>query len=256
MRKAHFVRAVLVVSALIVFVLSSVFSVCGAQTAEFSLSHAQVSVNRLFEVTLSAKGEDSLSAFVAELSFDPEVLKFDSASVTDSSAQYSVNSHEKGKLTVVYLDEDGASCADSTALISFKFKALAVGNTQIKLFVRDAISPEAEDISVLRCTSSQVTVLSKVSADKNSNKGTSSQESVITITEKHEEGNSLIKGATNIGGVPVSNQTIASVVLSFLCTLCVAVYIAYKIGAHRQKEKLKPAPLIYKDEAGNDELSD
>ncbi len=254
MSRNHIFRCVMAVLASVALLVSSVLFVQGAEGLEFSLSHAQVSVNRLFEVTLSAKGEYSLSAFIAELIYDPDVLRYDSAFVQDD-VQYSVNSLEAGKLTVVYLDEDGASCTDSTALMSFKFKALAEGNTEIKLSVRDAITPESTDISVLRCTSSQITVLSLVHNDKSGNKAVSNEKSTSEVFDVDEEGNSFIKGVTNIGGVPVSNQTIVSVVLSFLCTLCVAVYIAYKIGAHRQKEKLKPAPLAFKDKAGNDELS-
>lgn len=255
MSRNHIFRCVTAMLASLALLQSSVMLVQGAEGLGFSLSHEQVSVNRLFEVTLSAKGEYSLSAFIAELIYDPDVLRYDSASVQDD-VQYSVNSLEAGKLTAVYLDERGVSCTKGTVLMSFKFKAMTEGNTEIKISVRDAITSESTDISVLRCTSSQVAVLSKVSADKNSDKVTSSKESVTETTEKYEESNSLIKGTTNIGGVPVSNQTIVSIVLSFLCTLCVAVYIAYRLGVHRQKEKQKPVPLVFKDRAGNDELSD
>lgn len=255
MSLTRFVKSVLAVLVSVALLVSSVLLVQGAEGLGFSLSHVQVSVNRLFEVTLSAKGECSLSAFVAELSFDSEALRFDSASVQDD-VQYSVNSLEEGSLTVVYLDESGASCTDGTALMSFKFKALAEGNTNIQLSVRDAITPEAEDISVSQCVSSQVTVLSSANADKNSEKGVSPQGAAVEPTEKYDESNAFIKGTTYIGGVPVSNQTIVSLVLSFLCTLCVAVYIAYKIGSHKQKEKQKPVPLVFKDKAGKDEISD
>ncbi len=256
MSRTSFVKGVPIALLVAVMVLFSAFEVCTAQTAEFVLSDVKASVNRLFEVTLSAKGECSLSAFVAELLYDPEVLSFDSASVLCDDAQYSINSLEKGKLTAVYLDEKGTSCTEDTALISFKFKALAVGNTYIQLFVRDAITSLSEDIAVFECTGSNVAILSNATTEKSSSKASSIDVSASEPFASDEESDSLIKGTTYIGGVPVSNQTIVALVLSFLCTLCVAVYIAYKVGMHRQKEKQKPAPLIYKDKAGNDELSD
>lgn len=254
----RFLRAFLLFTIVAVMVIFSSFWVSAEPLAEFSLSDTQVSKNRLFEVVLSCKAEDKLSAFVAELTYDSEIVSFDSASVIHKSAQHSVNSSEKGKLTVVYLNEDGVSCNENTALMRFKFNAVCAGNTDIELSVRDAICCDCEDMEVLVCTPSQIVISQSAVgvSDKNKEDSDSCFTGAEPVVINGETDTTLIKGATNIGGVAFSNQTIVSVVLSLLCVMSLALYLAYRAGAHRQMKKQKPAPLEYKEKAGGNINSD
>lgn len=253
MNSPRFLRVFLLFTIVAVMVVFSSVLVSAGSLAEFSLSDAQVNKNRQFEVVLCCKTEDKLSAFVAELTYDYEAVSFDSASVIHKSAQYSVNSSEKGKLTAVYLDEDGISCKENTALMSFKFKALCAGNTEINLSVRDAITCDSANVEVLTCAPSQVVI--SQSAISLSDKNKEDSDSDLTDSEpvaiNGETDTTLIKGTTNIGGVAFSNQTIVSVVLTLLCVMSLALYLAYRAGTHRQMKKLKPAPLEYKEKAGS-----
>lgn len=253
----HSLRCAVVGLILTALVLSSVFVAYSARGADFSLSDLQVKANRLFEVVLSCRNTENLSAFVADILYDSAAVSFDSASVSDKSAQYSVNSLNEGRLTAVYLNEDGASCTENTALMSFKFKALQTGSTEIQLSVRDAVTSFAEDVEVIATVSAQVVITDSASDSK----GRSGNSAAVNTDSQHpdtteEDESALEMGTTRIGGASLSNQTMIAAALAFLCTLCVAVYVAYKIGVHRQKEKQKPVPLSYKDNTGNDEKSD
>ena len=220
MSKVKFAKTVLSLLVATVIMFSSAVSALATCEAEFSLSDAQASLNRLFEVTLCAKGDINLSSFVAELAFDSQVLKFDSASVEENDAQYSVNTSQKGRLTAVYLCEDGVSLEENKSLMTFTFKALNVGNTQIELSVRDAITSDLTDVAVSECVYSKVTVTganaSSTTKDKNPHPNDAEKEDV-TSTEKSEV--SFIKGRTDIAGFSISNQTLVSLSLSFVCTL-------------------------------------
>ena len=258
MNSPRFLRVFLLFTIVAVMVVFSSVLVSAGSFAEFSLSDTQVNKNRQFEVILCCKTEDKLSSFVAEFTYDSEVVSFDSASVIHKSAQHSVNSSEKGKLTAVYLDEDGISCKENTALMSFKFKALCAGNTEINLSVRDAITCDSANVEVLTCAPSQVVI--SQSAISLSDKNKEDSDSDVTDSEpvaiNGETDTTLIKGTTNIGGVDFSNQTIVSVVLTLLCVMSLALYLAYRAGTHRQMKKLKPAPLEYKEKAGSNINSD
>ncbi len=255
--KAH--RVVLSLLIAIVLVLSSAVVAFAGSEAQFSLTDAQVQNGRLFKVTLRAKTDAELSSFVCELLYDSQVLKFNSAEVLEGEAEYSVSTLEDGKATAVYLCEEGVVCTKGTSLMTFTFKAIETGNTQIKLSVKDAIASDLADVAVSECVPSKVMVLGASTSGTENRKGknaTANNADTQNLSSTDESKISFINGRTDIAGLSISNQTLVSFALSFLCTLCVAVYLAYRLGAHRQKEKQKSVPLAFKDNTGNDELSD
>lgn len=230
--------------------LASAFSAFASTDALFSLSDTEVQKGRLFEVTLKAEADTEISSFVCELLYDSQVIAFNSAKVLESDAGYSINTLEEGKVTAVYLCEDGVSCTEETELMTFKFKALEAGSTQIELFVKDAIASDLSDVEASRCVSSRVTVLSAGVTDARSDKNkTAVQKNTDTESDVNtqEASDSFIKGSTDIAGFDISNQTLTALVLSFVCTVLVSLYGAYRLGAKKQSKNQRGVPLDYKD---------
>lgn len=245
MSKAVGFTVVALLAAVLMF--SSILSAFADSDARFSLSDAQAEKGRTFEVTLRADIDAEISAFVCELSYDSQVLKFNSAEVLGKDVQHSVNTLEDGKVTAVYLCEEGIPCMNDTALMTFTFKALEKDKTQIKLSVKDAITSDLYDVEVYECVSSEVTISGaslRSIKDKTATAGNADTQNVASADENKI---SFIKGRTDIAGFSVSNQTLVSLMLSFVCTMCVAVYVAYKLGVRKQSKIQKGAPLEYKD---------
>lgn len=223
--------------------------VSGAESAEFSLSDAKSGEGRLFELTLSAQGSDNLAAFVAELQFDTEKLEYRSETVCSENAEYSVNT-ENGKITVAYLCEEGIDCRESESLVTFSFKALSSENSQVSLSVREVVDTDSRDITVFSEKGAAVTIQTGVpSADSGSYsaqggavsgdaQGVEATQASSDISDNLQiESDRVQSGSLNIEDDKDNSAIVVSCVLAVMALLCVAVFVAYRVGAESHKRK-------------------
>ncbi len=121
------------------FSASFASSVSATNEASFSLEDIATNKNRLFDTNLCVSCE--VAAFVAEISYNPDELRFDSAKAFNETALISVNSEVSGKVKIAYLCEDGAS----GELIMLSFKSFTF-DTEISLEVSQVIDKNGSDI--------------------------------------------------------------------------------------------------------------
>ena len=78
------------------FFLASVIT-ASAQDCEFSLTDAQPNVGRLFRFSLECRSTNKIAAFVSEIEYDAQALKYRSVRKEAENAEYSINVIEEGK---------------------------------------------------------------------------------------------------------------------------------------------------------------
>lgn len=165
--------------------LTSVIT-ASAQNCEFSLTNAQSEVGRLFRFSLECNSTKVISAFIAEIEYDAQALKYRSVSKESENGEYSINVLKEGKLKLVYMCEEGA---DDAPLLEFTFKAERSGEFKINACFEQVIDTNGADVTVNSVSAGIVTVNSP---DK------------IKMTQKAEN----IEQYTNITEPSAENKTI------------------------------------------------
>lgn len=134
------------------------FSAFAENEASAFLSSVTTEKNMLFETTLSVNAE--VAAFVATLEFDESKVEFRGATPLSEASEISVNSSEKGKVTLAFLSEYGIK----GEVIGFTFKAKSK-STFIALKLEQIIDKNGEDLELKKVSGANVTITAK-SADK------------------------------------------------------------------------------------------
>ena len=163
----------------LVFAAAFTITVSAADDASFSLGDVSVNKNRLFDTNLSASCD--VAAFVAEITYNPEELRFDKAKALSENAYISVNNDGSGIVTMAYLCENEAS----GDLIKLSFKSFT-SDTSISLEVSQVIDMNGNDITVSSAKGAFVAVSgsSQGSDTKQSNKSSVTKtESAASQTE-------------------------------------------------------------------------
>lgn len=206
-------------------IICSAFSVF-ALDGSFYLTSEEARVERLFQVNFVADCED-LSAFVAEIEFDSQVLAYRSVKSLIDGSEYSVNTSEDGKIVVAWLNEDGVG--GYSELFSIEFKALSVGVTTLSLNVSQAISGDFADVSAV-CYYLSLEILPKTSVNTKEN---SDKSEVITQNEtanatsiEDEPLSKDIKGTPS--KLPVALVSLLAVIVLIPCAVIIALKIPKK----------------------------
>ncbi len=229
---------------LVVMSLSSVAMV-SADDGEFALSDVETLSGRLFETELTALGDFSVSAFVARLEYDPELIEYRKVSVYNG-ADFSVSAVSPGVISVAVVYDEPLECSTSSGLLSVGFKALVAEDSQILLSLDDVLDSQGQDAEVSFCTGAAVSVTYSAGSDTQSinpddpdpesddktelvfNDGTMANRS---LSSGKKEGASLIPRIS-------ADRTVSSAaIMLVLAVVCMAGYIGYKLGFKGAKSK-------------------
>ena len=193
-------------------------TVSAANEACFSVSDITTNKNRLFDTNLSA--DSQVAAFVAEISYNKDELRFDGAKVLAEDAQLSVNSEANGFVKIAYLCESGAS----GDLIKLSFKSFT-SDTEISFEVSQVIDKDGNDITAVSTKDAFVKISDSEKkadskTDKSSEKDQKGSSSQIETSALENTDINEINLASNKN---VSNIKIVAIVLSVVAVLGIGV---------------------------------
>ncbi len=208
-----------------VFFLASVIT-ASAQDCEFSLTDAQPNVGRLFRFSLECRSTNKIAAFVSEIEYDAQALKYRSVRKEAENAEYSINVMEEGKLRLVYLCEDGA---DNAPLFEFTFKAEQAGEFIISASFEQVIDVNGTEVPISSVESGLVTV--DAPDKKPKTEKTESSEQYVNKTEPSAENKVII-----LEGREQRKVLIISVLIVIFVLICLVAVLLYKFGI-KQREK-------------------
>lgn len=220
-------KALLPLVLLCVFLSASFTVYAEASDCSFILSDVSVKSGRIFTAILNIKSEGDVSAFAGEILFDETMVEYREAKTTDSKSFISVNTNEKGKITFVYLCEDGVPCSSEAEIIKFTFKAKTAGKSDLSLGVRDVIDNFGNDISIGLIENSSVMITGS--------SGVTDNEGSYNSTSTSEQDFSKSSNTTNVKGGPINLYLVGSAIASVVVALITVAYISYKFGVRKQR---------------------
>ena len=209
--------------------------ICGcitfvAQGAEFYFEDIEAKRGRLFDITLCAQKCSDVAAFVADITYDADVMEYRDYTLCDDNMQAQVNSSEEGLLRVVFLCENGVDCSKGASLIDFEFKAVKGGECSVNAAITDRVNSDCEDMdAVVKSGLVTVSASSQNAADDSVSVLETSEETEALQTEENENGSSKI--------LPAESSVVSSIIIVVLCILAVLGCIAYKVIEQRKKKE-------------------
>lgn len=220
--------------AVITIVLLCFFSFANftADAEDFGCSFALTDVNaeagKIICTTLSIKSEGKIASFVGEIFFDETMVEYREAKTADGKSLVSVNTKEKGRITFVYLCEEGVCCSSETEIIKFNFKAKTSGNSKLTLGVRDVIDSYGNDVPAALTGTSSVVITNYAGA---------SNEASYTASEIPKQNFSEGSNTTIIRGNSADMYLIGSLCAAAAVAVVASAYVFYKIGVRKQRNE-------------------
>ncbi len=224
------------VSALFVLItvtlsFSAFFAAGAEEEVIFSINDKHVQTGRLFETEIVVSNASGLSAFSAVVEYDPSVLQYRNGK--SSVGEVNVNSLEAGKLRLVFLNEDGVDTDSMVGTVTLEFKALLPAESKLVLRVDEAVNTEAEDMVF---TTGSESIIHISASSGSSDKDVSYEEDHIEA-ETESSINAEKHGDITVGSSKLSADTIISVALLAVFLAGILVWISYRLGMKKQKEK-------------------
>lgn len=228
---------------LLLVLLMTFMSVCftaqaDANECSFALSDVSAGKGRLFEVNLTIKSQEKVASFLGDITFDSDALEYRDAKCAYDNSLVSVNQKEKGKITFVYLCEEGRSCESETKIITFKFKAKNTGNYGLPLGIRDAVDSSGNDLSPRVSKGSLALVTA--SSGKGKDKGVSGDADSVGTPDEPDNDLSLEGNFTKIESGTPNLYFIFSLVAAVVVAMIIVAYIFYRLGVARSEKSLSP----------------
>ncbi|MBQ9742181.1 MAG: hypothetical protein IJV88_00710 [Ruminococcus sp.] len=224
---------------LVVLSLLSI-AIVSADGVEFVLSDVYTLRGRLFETELTAQEDFSVSAFVARLEYDPELIEYRNVSVYDDGANFSVSTLSPGVISVAVVYDEPSGCSATSGIMSVGFKALAAETSQILLTVEDVLDPQGQDAEAPVCTGATVSVTCSAagsdtdSANPDHPDLTSYDADELVFIEGAMVDRSLSsgkkEGASLIPRISADRAVSIAAALLVLGAVCIAGYTGYKLG--------------------------
>lgn len=144
---------------LLVFSITNVMelSVYAKDKVVFSLSGDSIDKDRLFDVDLIVNGNTSIAAVNVSLSYNSDYIEFRNISSPDKTfdVEYKTNNN---KVTAIILCPYGYNFNGKAKLLSFKFKSIKSGNSNINLSVSDAVDSTPNKLSIGSVYGTNITV--------------------------------------------------------------------------------------------------
>lgn len=241
-----------ILSIVLIVIISFSISIQAKEVVQFDLNDTASKNNRVFTLTVSGNGGQNLSVGTFVFEYNADVFKFrDVNKVLDNSKVKF--KEETGKLTVIFLDDNGVDLSKSAELFTVDFKAENfIKPLEITLTTVDCVNKNAEGFDALGDTC-KVSVIGNTTADNSSN-ATSNKKSDtaenatesktdniatdnITATEVQQNGqtnqNEIVQNAETSVLQIVSKDNTVQVLLTgagFMLALMMVVVLAFYIG--------------------------
>lgn len=224
----------LLIGFFIVFSAPSVFAV-NTDGVMFKTEDAQCSLNRIIAVEVRAKSNQKLSAVLFKFSYDRNILEYRSISTPSDSIAYAYDNGQA--LNVSYLCKNGKNVSNESTVFTLKFKAIALGKSDLKYTAYDCVNSLPESAEISKCESGTVYV-----QNENSNLGeedTEEQENLRKSSDDEKYEGKDIMGSLN--SEFADNNTFMLVVglLSGIavCVLCFILYLFVKKRKNKAKDE-------------------
>ena len=201
----------------------------------FGFENINTKKNRICEIPFYTVGEADVAAFVMDVTFDSESLSYRGYTLMQEHFEVQANLIDDGHLKLVFLCEESVECKDKTTLITFSFKALKEGKTEINARISDAINSDCKEIEV--SFSGATVSIEKASKGENtadSENITETKDSASEVSSTKDE----ISGNTRIDSSSKNNNLFLVIVI-LLLSLCMVGYIFYKLGARASAKNKK-----------------
>lgn len=128
------------------FILSG-FSVYSADKMDYSLSCDNYSQNKNFSVNLNISGKGNIAAMGIALEFDQSYIEFKSISNTNNAFEVE-HIQSDGKVSAIILCSYGYQFNGTANLMTFKFKSVRDGDTNINLVVKDPVDKNCDSLEI------------------------------------------------------------------------------------------------------------
>ena len=234
--------------------LCSASMVCFAQGAEFYFEDTVAKQGRLFDITLYAKNGSDIAAFEAEITYDANSVAYRDYTLCGDGMQAQVNSSLNGLLKVVFLCEDGVDCSSDVPLISFSFKALSEGSSDVSADISGLINSEYESLS---CTMASGSVM--IDAPPAGGNSDDDENSADT-TEQTEAASAEAENKTTTEGKvsttdtdPADGSVLVIVIVVVLVFLGITGFVVYKIIAIRKSQNSEDSDNDVKKELSSEQ---
>lgn len=236
-----------ILSILIVILQLSVCCVFAADNISFEMQNADMKPNRLFEVSLSAKFNNRLSAATFEFKYDTDFIEFRKAKAVDGNSKIQVNK-QSGKIKVVFLNPNGQNVSGGSEILSLTFKTLKEGTTYIDYTVNECVDGDVNFIDVGNCTASCVRIY-KNASDTVGNGNSSSTKTNQNSTQptgkggksKHPTEPTTVGSSYDeyVDSTPINGRQTAFLLAGMGITagFVVILAITYVIGSNSAKKK-------------------
>lgn len=212
----------------LIFSASFTAAVSATNEVSFSLEDISTNKNRLFDTNLSVDYE--VAAFVAEVSYNPLKLRFDTAKALNDTALISVNSEVSGNVKIAYLCEDGAS----GELIRLSFKSFT-SDAEISLAVSQVIDKNGNELTATSQKGAFVSVSGPAqNADSKTDKIPAKRENATTSSAETSALSDSVANEINLtSGRNDGRMKIVAIAISAVAVLgigAVGFYLGRKSG--------------------------
>lgn len=168
---------------LVILFLVPVFSVNGVGKVDYSLYCENCDKDRLFTVDVLVNGNTDIAAVTLYLTFDPNFMEFRSVSGANNAFEID-HSQESGKVSAIILCPYGYKFNGKARLLTYKFKSLKSGTTNIKLLVKDSVNSKCESVPIGNVYFTTLTINSKGIKSSSSKKNTSLNDNEKSVKSK------------------------------------------------------------------------
>ena len=175
-----------ILAILVMLFLVPVFCVNASGKVDYSLYCENCDKDRLFTVDVLANGNTDIAAVTLCITFDPNYMEFRSMSGANSAFEVD-HSLESGKVSAIILCPYGYKFNGKARLLTYKFKSIKSGTTNIKLSVKDAVNNKCKSVQIGNVYSTTLTINSKGIKSSSSKKNNSSNIKGESIKSKTDE---------------------------------------------------------------------
>ena len=242
-----------ILSIVLIVIFSFSISIQAKEVVQFDLNDTASKNNRIFTLTVSGNGGQNLSVGTFVFEYNADVFKFRDVNKVQDNSKVKFK-EETGKLTVIFLDDNGVDLSKSAELFTVDFKAENfIKPLEITLIISDCVNENAESFDAVGDTC-KVSVIGNATADNSSNTTSNEKSDTaenateskndniiatdnITATEIQQNGqtnqNEIVQNAENSVLQIVSKDNTVQVLLTgagFMLALMLVVVLAFYIG--------------------------
>ena len=238
MKPKGVLRGACVLLALVLYLTSFVSSVCAAEdnSVRFSLTAQNALKGRLVDFTLSAHNANGLSAVVAKVEYNGDLLGYRKIKSLNDGVQYTTGENNGNSFKVCIALSPQSVVVSSQNLIQLSFKAETVGKADVLFRVIQAVTSDGREISV-----------SSPKAEISVSKSPATEKAMTDTVQSSTEGSTydevLTVGRKRLSG-RVSVTALVLILVLGVTAVAVSVFvILYKSGRIKFNKNKSEVPL-------------